>query len=194
MTGPGPADGAPRSPGATRALLAGLVIAVAVVIAVAAFLVTRAGPAPSTTSFDPGAWSLPRLNGPGQVTLAQFGGRPLVLDFFASWCTTCDQELPAFAQTQQRLGGRVAFAGVDSEETGDGLAFANSAGVGGWVLARDLGGRELSGLRDALEATPGMPVTAFYDSGGKLLHVQLGALTSDQLVSQIASLYHLSPP
>lgn len=178
----------------TRALLATLVIAIAVAIAAIAFLITRAGPPPSTTSFDPGAWSLPRLNGSGQMALASFRGRPLVLDFFASWCTTCNAELPAFVQTERRLGGRVAFAGVDSEETGNGLAFANQAGVGGWFLARDLGGRELSGLRDALEATPGMPVTAFYDGNGKLLHVQLGALTSDQLLSQISSLFHLAPP
>ncbi|MBV8590357.1 MAG: hypothetical protein JO212_09910, partial [Acetobacteraceae bacterium] len=76
-----------RPPGRTRALLAGAVVAVAVVVAAVAFLVTRAGPAPSTTSFDPAAWSLPRLNGPGEMTLASFHGRPLVLDFFASWCT-----------------------------------------------------------------------------------------------------------
>ncbi|MBV8527301.1 MAG: TlpA family protein disulfide reductase [Candidatus Dormibacteraeota bacterium] len=183
-----------RPPGRTRALLAGAVVAVAVVVAAVAFLVTRAGPAPSTTSFDPAAWSLPRLNGPGEMTLASFHGRPLVLDFFASWCTSCNEELPAFVQTDQRLGGRVGFAGVDSEETGDGLAFARQTGVGGWPLARDLGGRELSGLRDAVEATPGMPVTAFYDASGKLLHVQLGALTSDQLLSQISRLYNLSPP
>ena len=179
------------SPGRARALLAGVVIAVAVVIAVVAFLVTRAGPAPSSTSFDPSAWSLPRLNGSGQVTLAEFRGRPLVLDFFASWCTSCNEELPAFAAEAASLNGQVVFAGVDSEETGDGLAMAKRTGVGGWVLARDVGGRELSGLRDALEATPGMPVTAFYDSGGALVHVQLGALTSDELAS-VLSRYHLT--
>lgn len=192
--GAGPLRRMNSSPGRARAFLAGLVVAVAVVIAVAAFFVTRTEPAPSTTSFEPTSWSLPRLNGPGQVTLAQFGGRPLVLDFFASWCTSCNEELPVFASTASALQGRVAFAGVDSEETGDGLAFARQTGVGGWVLARDVGGRELSGLRDALEATPGMPVTAFYGADGALLHVQLGALTVDQLRSQLSSLYHLTLP
>ena len=192
--GAGPVRPTNSTPGRVRALLAGIVVAVAVVIAVVAFLVTRTEPPPSTTSFNPTEWSLPRLNGSGQVTLAQFGGRPLVLDFYASWCTSCDAELPVFAATAQALQGRVAFAGVDSEETGDGLAFAKQTGVGGWVLARDLGGRESSGLRDALEATPGMPVTAFYDSNGKLLRVQLGALTIDELRSQLSSLYHLTVP
>ena len=192
--GAGPLRRMTSTPGRARAFLAALVVAVAVVIAGVAFLVTRTEPAPSPTSFDPNAWSLPRLNGSGQVTLAEFRGRPLVLDFFASWCTSCDAELPVFAATAQALQGRVAFAGVDSEETGDGLAFARQTGVGDWVLARDVGGRELSGLRDALEATPGMPVTAFYDSNGTLLHVQLGALSVDQLRSQLSSLYHLALP
>ena len=192
--GTGPLERVNSTPGRARAFLASLVIGVAIVIAAVAFLVTRSGPAPSTTSFDPNAWSLPRLNGSGQVSLAEFGGRPLVLDFFASWCTSCNAELPVFASTAQTLQGRVAFAGVDSEETGDGLAFAKDAGIGSWVLARDLGGRELSGLRDALDATPGMPLTAFYSSSGKLLHVQLGALTIDELRSQLSSLYHLTLP
>ena len=192
--GTGPLARMNSTPGRARAFLATLVVGVAVVIAAVAFLVTRSGPAPSTTSFDPSAWSLPRLNGSGQVSLAQFGGKPLVLDFFASWCTSCNAELPVFASTAQTLHGSVVFAGVDSEETGDGLAFARQTGIGSWVLARDLGGRELSGLRDALYATPGMPVTAFYDSNGKLLHVQLGALTIDELRSRLSSLYHLTLP
>ena len=176
-----------------RTVLAALVIAVAVAATIVVVLVTRGGPAPAATvSFDPQAWSLPRLNGSGQVRLAGYRGRPLVLDFFASWCTSCETELPEFGAASQRLHGRVAFAGVDSEETGDGLAFAQQHGVGNWVLARDLGGRELSGLRDALESTPGMPVTAFYDSSGHLLHVQIGALSSDDLNAQISSLFHIS--
>jgi thiol-disulfide isomerase/thioredoxin len=179
----------------TRSLLAAVVIAAAVAAAVVVVLVTRGGPAPAAAvSFDPRAWSLPRLDGSGQVALAGYRGRPLVLDFFASWCTSCESELPAFAATAQRLDGRVAFAGVDSEETGNGLAFARQHGVGTWVLARDLGGRELSGLRDALESTPGMPVTAFYDASGRLLHVQLGALSGDDLDAQISSLFHIPAP
>ena len=192
--GVGPLRRAAGSPGSARAVAAAVVIAVAVVAGVTATLVTRAGTPSSTTSFDPGAWSLPRLNGPGQVSLSSFGGRPLVLDFFASWCTSCNEELPAFAGAANRLQGRVIFAGVDSEETGDGLAFARRTGVAGWELARDTGGRELSGLRDALESIPGMPVTAFYDASGRLLHVQLGALTSAQLSSMLSSLYRITVP
>ena len=173
-----------------RTALAVAVIALAVVVAV---LLTRPAPtAPQSVSVDPHAWSLPRLNSPGQLTLASFAGRPLVLDFFASWCDTCETELPEFAAVAHRLNGKVAFAGVDSEETGDGVAMARRTGIAVWPLARDVAGRQLSGLRDALEATPGMPVTAFYDSHGRLLHVQLGAMSGDALRAEIAQLYHLA--
>lgn len=179
-----------------RATIVRLLLAAVVVSAVlaAVLLLTRgSSPAADAVSLDPHAWALPRLNGPGQVTLASFRGRPLVLDFFASWCDSCETELPAFADVSKRLGGRVAFAAVDAEETGDGLPMAKRLGIGGWPLARDVAGRELSGLRDALEPTPGMPITAFYDPGGHLLHVQIGALTGDGLTSQISHLYHVQP-
>ena len=176
---------------AVRTLLVVVVIAVAVA---APLLVTRGSTQPpSAVSTNPLNWSLPRLDSPGTVELAGFRGHPLVLDFFASWCGDCKTELPAFADVSRRLGGRVAFAGVNSEETGDGLAMATSTGVRSWPLARDVGGRELSGLRDALEPTPGMPITAFYDARGHLQRVRLGALSGDDLTAEIDQLFHLRP-
>lgn len=172
-----------------RSLLALAVTAAAIIVAL---VLTRAGPAaPPSVSVDPKAWSLPRLTGSGQLSLASFRGRPVVLDFFASWCDTCETELPAFATVAQQLRGRVAFAAVNSEETGNGLAMAQRTGIASWPLARDVGGREISGLRDALEPTPGMPVMAFYDAQGRLLHVRLGALSGADLTAEIAQLFHL---
>ena len=189
-------DGVANGAGLRRVLrlvAAALGVAAAVVVAL---LLTRGTPAPASpasTSVDAHDWSLPRLNGPGQLTLSSFRGRPLVLDFFASWCTSCETELPELAGLSQQYAGKVAFAGVDAEETGDGLAMAKRTGIGGWPLARDVGGRELSGLRDALQSTPGMPITAYYDAGGRLLHVQLGAQSGDEFGREITTLFHLQP-
>ncbi len=167
------------------------VAVVAVVIALAvAFAVrgTSSGSQPAGVSTQPTSWELPRLSGGGNLGLAEFRGHPLVLDFFASWCTACRGELPGMAALSSQLQGRVTFAAVDSQESGDGLAFARQYGIGSWPLARDVGGTQDSGLHDALGAR-GMPLTAFYDSSGRLLTVVLGAISEDDLRGRIRSLY-----
>jgi len=141
-----------------------------------------------TISVDPGAWDLPRLGGPGEVRLRDFRGRPTVVNFFASWCGPCRAELPVLASMATQLGGRVNFVGVDSEEDGDGLALARQYGVGGWPLAQDVGGRLNSGLHDGLGGM-GMPITAFYDSQGKLLTVKLGSFLHETLRDKLNQLY-----
>lgn len=137
-------------------------------------------------------WVLPRLQGTGTVTLAQFKGKPLVLDFFASWCTACRAELPDFLGVSRKAAGHVQFAGIDSEENGDGVGMAQHYGVTAWPLARDVGGSQLSGLREALETIPGMPVTAFYDSSGRVRLVRLGAESVQQLEADLQRLFGVS--
>jgi thiol-disulfide isomerase/thioredoxin len=188
------------SAGARRLRLIGPLIAVAVAL-VAALLIARLGSGgsqgtahdpgtPVTVSVDPARWELPRINGPGLVRLGDFKGKPLVVNFFASWCTPCRAELPLLSTAATQLGDRVRFAGVDSEESGDGLAMARQYGIGAWPLAQDVGGRSNSGLHDALGAM-GLPVTAFYDAQGKLLGVKLGAFVHDSLRDRLNQLYGL---
>lgn len=143
-------------------------------------------------STSPAAWVLPRLEGDGTVRLRDFHGHPLVVDFFASWCTPCRSELPQFLSVSASLARRVRFAGIDSEENGDGLAMARQYGVTAWPLARDVGGSQQSGLREALESIPGMPVSAFYDADGRLLSVHLGDMTAEELRAQVRQLFRVA--
>ena len=61
------------------------------------------------------AWDLPALDesadpgGDGRVALAEFEGTPTVVNFFASWCTSCDRELPVFRDFALALEGEVDF-------------------------------------------------------------------------------------
>jgi cytochrome c biogenesis protein CcmG/thiol:disulfide interchange protein DsbE len=192
----------PPSAGARRLRLIAPLIAVAVAL-VAALLIARAGSGGSSgttathnpgtevrVSIEPDRWELPRLDGPGLVRLGDFKGKPVVVNFFASWCGPCRAELPVLSAMATQLGDRVRFVGVDSEESGDGLGMARQFGIQAWPLAQDVGGRSNSGLHDRLGAM-GMPVTAFYDAQGKLLGVKLGSFVHDSLRDRLNQLYGL---
>jgi cytochrome c biogenesis protein CcmG/thiol:disulfide interchange protein DsbE len=138
-------------------------------------------------SADPEDWDLPALEGGGRVALADFEGKPVVVNFFASWCDACEFELPHLRAASERLEGEVVFVGINSQETGDGLAMAERFGIDEWPLAVDIGPskddfhRALGGL--------GMPVTAFYDAQGNLVDFAGGALSEPALKKRLADLY-----
>lgn len=178
-----------RGVGRGRLLIAG----VALVAAVAAGVVVLSGGGAGGGAGNRATrddFSLPRLDGAGQVQLADLRGHPVVVDLFASWCTACDGELPGFARTAAAAGSRVTFVGIDSLETGDGLGMARRDGIAGFRLARDVG-TSGGAYHDAIGGV-GMPVTAFYDATGRLVEVSQGALTEDRLRAELQRLFGIT--
>lgn len=108
---------------------------------------------------DPAAFDLPAQGGEGRVRLAGFRGTPVVVNFFASWCTAWDFEQPGFTAAADALRGKVAFVGVNALETGDWrpMAERHQLEKHGFVLARDTGGRQGSGLHAAPAVGNGEP-------------------------------------
>jgi len=154
-------------------------------------LASLGGSSAAGTSTSTTAWVLPRLGGSGTVSLHSLRGRPVVVNMFASWCTECQAELPAFAAAAQQLHGKVTFVEVNSLETGNGQGMAQQfglAGAGAIVLA-DVGGAQNSGLHDALGGGNNMPVSAFYSASGQLLSSHVGAFSASTLQSQLTQLY-----
>lgn len=181
----------------TLAWVAG-VLAVAIAVGVGATLRGGdgdGGAAGVSTAVD--GWRLPAMGATAErqatVALADLGGQPTIANFFASWCTACDAELPAFVAVTEDLGDQIDFVGIASQETGDPMFMPDRHGLDGlWPLARDAGA-DGSGLSRALGAR-GMPVTAFYDADGQLVHRHVGALTETSLRDTIAELYGIERP
>lgn len=169
----------------------GSTVAVVAVGIVVATTVGGLGGTPGEST-EPEAWVLPAMGSTADevdtLALADFAGQPTIVNFFASWCTACDAELPAFVAVTNDLGDRVDFVGVASQETGDPMFMPDRHGLDGlWPLARDAGPGG-GGLSRALGAR-GMPLTAFYDEDGVLLDSHVGAMTEDSLRATIAALY-----
>ena len=138
------------------------------------------------------AFDLPALQGSGRVRLAAYRGKPVIVTLFASWCTACEQELPAFAATAAGLRGRAQFIGVDAQETGNGAGFASRYRLAqsGFVLAKDIGRSSSGGLYTALGAR-GLPVTAFYSPAGALLFKVEEGLNRAELQQMLEQYYRL---
>lgn len=171
-------------------LLVGLVGFAIVAVLAGIVLSSSDGGSPEGTLdvTDPARFDLPTIDGSGRVRLADFEGIPVVVNFFASWCEPCKEELPDLADAARKLAGQVAFVAVNSKElsapSGIALARRNGLAEAGITLARDVGAGG-SGLHDAYNVRQAMPVNAFYDRDGKLLYVAPGQLTPDKLNEQL---------
>jgi cytochrome c biogenesis protein CcmG, thiol:disulfide interchange protein DsbE len=77
------------------------------------------------------AFTLGVLGHAGQhISLAAYAGRPLIINFFASWCTPCKRETPLLATFYAQHHGRDLIIGIDAnDESGAAEKFVQAAGV-----------------------------------------------------------------
>ena len=78
------------------------------------------------------AFSLPLLGDESgqQVALGTYQGRPLIINFFASWCEPCKTETPLLAKFYRTQKGKVALVGLDENDAlGNAMSFTHADGV-----------------------------------------------------------------
>jgi cytochrome c biogenesis protein CcmG, thiol:disulfide interchange protein DsbE len=140
-------------------------------------------PALSVGSLAPD-FSLQRLGGGSDVDLAALRGSPIVLNFFASWCSDCQGELAGFAKFAKSESPNVDVIGVDTNDanTKNAIHLLERAGAAYPVAVDPLGKLALRYLIQAL------PVTYFIDSDGRIAGVAFGKLSSAQLDSWMGKL------
>jgi cytochrome c biogenesis protein CcmG/thiol:disulfide interchange protein DsbE len=68
------------------------------------------------------ALSLPCLTPGPDVDLAAVGGRPVLVNLWASWCDPCLREMPLLQQAYAEYGGEVEFVGVDTKDRAEAAA------------------------------------------------------------------------
>jgi cytochrome c biogenesis protein CcmG, thiol:disulfide interchange protein DsbE len=63
------------------------------------------------------AFKLKRLDGAGEVSSSDFQGKPIMLNYWASWCIPCAQEHSSLVRASREWGSRVQFVGIVYQDT-----------------------------------------------------------------------------
>ncbi len=118
-----------------------------------------------------------------QVSLATYAGRPVVLNFFASWCGPCQKETPLLARFYRSHHGKVLVIGIDAfDRLGAATSFVRARGVTYPVAFDQSASVTLSyGITQ-------LPQTLFLNSEHQIVRHVFGALTMAELNSWAASI------
>jgi len=132
------------------------------------------------------AIDLPNLDeSKGAIKLSDLKGKPVLVNFWATWCTPCVEEMPMLAEAYKRSGSgaKVAFLGVDRQDfRPDAQNFVRRTGVT-YPSAYDR-----DGALDSAYRLRGMPTSVFIDKDGRIVNQVTGPLTKAQLDEQLKQL------
>jgi len=134
------------------------------------------GPAP--------AWELNDLNGKS-VKLADFKGKVVILDFWATWCPPCRAEIPHFIELQNQYGAKgLQIVGISVDRTGVGSVaeFAKDQNINYPILMADQNVGHLYG------DLPYIPTTFVIDPQGNIVHKHVGFTDETVFADEIRSL------
>ncbi len=109
--------------------------------------------------------------------LSDFRGKPIVLNWYASWCPPCREEIPDFARAQEALGDKVVFLGIDPQESQRAAVLTLDRGGAKYDAFLDSSGEVSEHYRVQV-----MPTTYFIDADGYVRLVRAGRVSVSTLV------------
>jgi cytochrome c biogenesis protein CcmG/thiol:disulfide interchange protein DsbE len=125
-------------------------------------------------------FTLPTLAGDEEVTLSSFRGKPVVLNFWASWCVPCREEAAAFRAAHEKWGDRVVFIGVDAQDfVVDARKFVERYGVE-YTNVHDGSGSTLGRF-----GITGFPETLWLDAEGRIVAFEPGQTDAEAIERNI---------
>jgi cytochrome c biogenesis protein CcmG, thiol:disulfide interchange protein DsbE len=127
-------------------------------------------PAPLAALHAQGDRLLPGGKDAYEKRIAALHGYPVVANMWASWCIPCRSEFPSFQNVAAKYGRKVAFLGVNVEDSNDAAATFLAEVPVPYPSYTDPDKEVV----ESLDIHVGYPDTAFYDRSGKLLYVHLG--------------------
>ena len=125
---------------------------------------------------------LPRLEGGGDGSLAEFKGKWVLVNFWASWCVPCKEEAPALQRFQRQHGGaQFTVLGIDSRDlSSDGREFVRRYGLSYPQL------RDGDGAAAHDYGTTGVPENFLIDPAGRVRWLRRGPVDASYLKDEVA--------
>jgi len=134
---------------------------------------------PSAAVAAPG-FTLPDLAG-GLVSLAALRGRPVVIDFWATWCAPCERQVPVLNAFHAKHGDRIPVLGIAVDVDG-------ASAVAPFVQQHDLRYRVLLGDEDLAQDYDafGFPTLYVIRPDGTIHSAHVGVVSPEALESAVA--------
>jgi peroxiredoxin len=153
-------------------------LAAAAALALLTVALAGATPVPSTVA---PAWKLKDVDG-NAVTLDQFRGKVVVLDFWATWCPPCRTEIPGYIALQKKYGADglvVIGVSVDTDGVGPVKKFIKDMGMNYIVVMAD------DDIQNAYGPIGGYPTTFIIDRDGHIRDKKLGRKPAAQFEKDV---------
>jgi thiol-disulfide isomerase/thioredoxin len=121
------------------------------------------------------------------VQISQFRGKVLVVNFWATWCTPCREEMPSFVEAQSTYGPKgLQFVGIAVDDAAKVKQFASEINLNYPSLIGGYGAMELS--KTLGNSVMALPFTVVIGRDGNVARTQLGPLPREQLATIINQL------
>jgi peroxiredoxin len=122
-----------------------------------------------------------------KVSLSEFKGKVIILDFWATWCVPCKAEIPGFIDLQKKHGGRgLQIIGLSVDDpAGTAKKYADEMKMNYPVLLAE--GKE--DILQAYDPIPSIPVSVVIGRDGKICAKHVGIAPMDVFEKEIASLF-----
>jgi len=173
-------------PGGRRWGYVAITGAVAFIALLAFGLVAKGGPTLTVGDEAPDAAIAP-LGGGEDVSLSDYRGQWVLLNFWASWCEPCRDEAPAIEDFAKRNRGKVVVVGMDSKENSvDAQRFADEYGLS-YELLHDGEGQMMDDYN-----VKGLPESFLIDPDGEIAYIYRGPVDEQILEQNFAPLFERS--
>ena len=151
-----------------------LLLTLLVVVAAASTLGACGSSASASTSSDV------QFVAPQELSVADYAGKPLVINYFGSWCGPCNAEAPALAVFSKAQSGKAVVVGIAvNDNQSDVIDFMSRYGLTYPVVLDD----NSLGAKDGIT---GVPTTIFYDASGREVDRIIGAASLERFNTSFA--------